>query len=132
MAGMGMFCLDTQHNLSKLSRARKWNARREIVVDGVKSTDVRRNEDLSQDVVDRVVTIFAEDHFKVLGGAFAIAAPFVAYKFAQHDHLKVSQRAMHARVTFQGVAISIVLSVALLNYAARRWKSDRERTKGAS
>jgi len=119
MAGMGTFVLKTQHNLTQIHRTRAWNKKTTARV--IESPSPNNNVTL----YDRCIDLFAENHFYVLGAAFGVALPVLGYHFSKHKHIKVSQRAMHTRVAFQGTAISIVLLVALLNYGARTVKENR-------
>ena len=119
MAGMGTFILKTQHNLTQMHRSRAW--KKASAAHAIESPSPVVNVTL----YDRCVDIFAENHFYVLGAAFGVALPVLGYHFSKHKHIKVSQRAMHTRVAFQGTAISIVLLVALLNYGARTVKENR-------
>ena len=119
MAGMGTFVLKTQHNLTQIHRTRAWNKKTTARV--IESPSPNNNVTL----YDRCIDLFAENHFYVLGAAFGVALPVLGYHFSKHKHIKVSQRAMHTRVAFQGTAISIVLLVALLNYGARTVKESR-------
>eukprot|EP00940_MAST-03C_sp_MAST-3C-sp2_P000527 g527.t1 len=129
MAGIGMFVLRVQLELTARSRSRKWSTVRDRAsVERFEA--VRRERDAQLSVFDHVVDVFATQHFYLLGGAFAVAAGVIGYKFSSHTHLKVSQRAMHTRVAFQGTAIGIVLAVALANYGARYYK-EQQAKRGA-
>jgi hypothetical protein len=121
MAGMGTFVLKTQHNLTQIHRSRAWQKTTHPPV----TTKMRPIEERRNTLYDQCVDIFAENHFYVLGAAFGVALPILGYHFSKQTHIKVSQRAMHTRVAFQGTAIGIVLLVAMLNYGARSVKESR-------